>query len=128
MVISATDATAISSKSFSDVTLNLIGTYDSSDDVLLFSTKSQDPSSPKIDGALVGPLDGEYAIGLEVSDKYQDCTIKLGTEGGLSENTHISYDSRDQLMIGKISNQMYTHLKEAGANSGRVTLMITVVS
>ena len=126
MVISATDATAISYKSFRDVTLNLIGEY--RDSVLFFMTDSQDPSSPEINGALVGSLDGEYAIGLSVSDKYQDCTIKLGIGEGLSENTHISYDSSNQLMIGKISNQMYTHLKEVCANNGRVTLMITVVS
>ena len=128
MVISATDATAISSKSFSDVTLNLIGVYASSDDVLLFSTKSQDPSSPEIPRVLAGSSGGCYLIGLVVSDKYQDCTIKLDTGKGPSENTNISYSSRDKSMIGLISNQMYTHLKEAGANSGRVTLMITVVS
>ena len=126
MVISATDATAISSKSFRDVTLNLIGVY--SDSVLLFRTDSQDPSSPEINGVLVVGLNGEYVIGLSVSDEYQDCTIKLDTGEGLSENTQISYSIDDKLMLGFISNQMYTHLKEAGANSGRVTLMITVVS
>ena len=130
MVISATDATIISTahKTFTNVTLNLMGLHSSSDSDLAFNTVSQAPSSPKIDGVLVMGLNGEYAIGLSVSDEYQDCTIKLDTGEGLSENTQISYSIDDKLMFGFISNQMYTHLKEAGANSGMVTLMITVVS
>ena len=130
MVISATDATIISTahKTFTNVTLNLMGLHSSSDSDLVFNTVSQAPSSPKIDGVLVMDLNGEYGIGLSVSDEYQDCTIKLDTGEGLSENTQILYSIGDKLMCGFISNQMYTHLKEAGANSGMVTLMITVVS
>lgn len=130
MVISATDATIISTahKTFTNVTLNLMGLHSSSDSDLMLNTVSQAPSSPKIDGVLVIGLNGEYVIGLSVSDEYQDCTIKLDTGEGLSENTQISYSIDGKLMFGFISNQMYTHLKEAGANSGMVTLMITVVS
>ena len=130
MVISATDATIISTahKTFTNVTLILMWLHSSSDSDLVFNTVSQAPSSPKIDGVLVMDLNGEYGIGLSVSDEYQDCTIKLDTGEGLSENTQILYSIGDKLMCGFISNQMYTHLKEAGANSGMVTLMITVVS
>lgn len=127
MVISATDATAIPSKSFTDVTLNLIGAYSSSDRSL-FNVGSQTPSSPKIDAVMCGVFYDKYAIVFLVSDAYSDCTIKLDTGEGLSENTQISYSSGDQAMLGVISNQMYTHLKEAVANGAHVTLTITVVS
>lgn len=127
MVISATDATAIPSKSFTDVTLNLIVSYSSSDR-LLFNVGSQTPSSPKIDAVMVGRSNGQYIIVFAVSDEYADCTIKLDTGAGLSENTQISYSSGDQAMLGVISNQMYTHLKEAAANGAHVILTITVVS
>lgn len=128
MVISATDATAISSKSFTDVTLNLIGTYYPDDGFVWFSVDSQSPSSPVISSMAIIPVNGEYHIALCVDDEYQDCTIKLDTGAGLSENTHVSYSSHDKAMEGEISNQMYTHLREACANGGKVTLMITVVS
>lgn len=127
MVISATDATAISSKSFRDVTLNLMGGYDS-DGFGWFSVDSQSPSSPVISSVAIIPVNGGYYIALYVDNEYQDCTIKLDTGAGLSENTHISYSSDDKAMEGEISNQMYTHVKEACANGGKVTLMITVVS
>lgn len=128
MVISATDATAISSESFTDVTLNLIGGYSIDNPILRFNTDSQSPSSPVISGIIIGSVDGEIFMGLLTKDEYPDCTIKLDTGAGLSENTHISYSSLDKAMFGKISNQMYTHLKEAVANSEKVTLTITVVS
>lgn len=128
MVISATDATAIPPNSFSDVTLNLMGEYDS-DGFGWFSVDSQSPSSPVISSVFIIPVNGGYYIALYVDNEYQDCTIKLDTGAGLSENTHISYSSNDKAMEGEISNQMYTHLKEACANGGgKVTLMITVVS
>ena len=127
MVISATDATAISSKSFTDVTLNLTcRKYNNS--VSMFSVDSQSPSSPEISNVIIADSDGQAMILLRTNDEYQDCTIKLDTGVGLSENTYVSYDSTGKAMFGKISNQMYTHLKEAGANGGKVTLMITVVS
>lgn len=129
MVISATDATAISSKSFTDVTLNLTGIYSIDDDELFpFNTDSQSPSSPEISHVVICFLNGQAGILLCTDDEYQDCTIKLDTGVGLSENTYVSYDSTGKVMCGKISNQMYTHLKEAGANGGKVTLTITVVS
>lgn len=127
MVISATDATAISSKSFSDVTLNLTeALYES--DTMLFSVDSQSPSSPAIGFVGIGPLNGATYILLATDGEYSACTIKLDTGAGLSENTHISYSSKDKAMIGEISNQMYTHVIEACANGGKITLMITVVS
>lgn len=128
MVISATDATAISSKSFTDVTLNLTGIYDPDNSLLWFSVDSQSPSSPVISSVAIGPVNGEYHIALCVDDEYQDCTIKLDTGAGLSENTHVSYSSHDMAMEGEISNQMYTHLREAAVNGVAVTLTITVVS
>lgn len=128
MVISATDATAISSKSFTDVTLNLTGSYSIDANILSFNTDSQSPSSPEIINVTIGPFDEQALILLYTNGEYQDCTIKLDTGAGLSENTHVSYSSPDKAMVGIISNQMYTHLKEAGANGGKVTLMITVVS
>lgn len=127
MVISATDATAISSKSFRDVTLNLKGEYDS-DGFGWFHVDSQSPSSPVISAVAIIPVNEGYNIALCVDDEYQDCTIKLDTGTGLSENTHISWYRQDKAMEGEISNQMYTHVKEACANGGKVTLMITVVS
>lgn len=128
MVISATDATAISSKSFSSVTLNLIEADSSDDGLVLFSVDSQSPSSPVISSMAIATINGEYHIALSVDDAYQDCTIKLDTGAGLSENTHVSYSSQNKEMEGEISNQMYTHLKEAAVNGGMVTLTITVVS
>lgn len=127
MVISATDATAISSKSFTDVTLNLMGEYDP-DGFGWFSVDSQSPSSPAIGYVGIGPVNGVDYIILGTDGEYSACTIKLDTGAGLSENAHISYSSEDRAMIGEISNQMYTHVKEACANGGKVTLMITVVS
>ncbi len=127
MVISVTDATAISSKSFTDVTLNLMGEYDP-DGFIWFTVDSQSPSSPVISVVAIVPVNEGYNIGLLVDDEYQDCTIKLDTGAGLSENTHVSYSSEDRAMEGEISNQMYTHLKEAAINGVAVTLTITVVS
>ena len=127
MVISATDATAISSKSFTDVTLNLTRLLLDNDRMLL-SVVSQSPSSPAIGGVIIGPVNGVDYIILGTDGEYSACTIKLDTGAGLSENAHISYSSKDKAMIGEISNQMYTHVKEACANGGKVTLMITVVS
>lgn len=132
MVISATDATIIpvSSKTFPDVTLNLSGTYDSG--LIMFSVNSQVPESPKIHqvvagyGAIIAPgLGIEYAIAFILDGKYFDCTIKLDTDTGYSENTNISYSDDDGqgIMFGEISEQMFAHLK-----NGRVILTITVVS
>ncbi len=129
MVISATDATAIPSKPFTDVTLNLANGNLIYNSMLQFTVGSQSPSSPQIDAvAAMTGVNGEYAIAFAVSGEYPDCTIKLDTGAGLSENTHISYSSADKAMLGYISNQMYTHLKEAVANGTHVTLTITVVS
>lgn len=128
MVISATDATAISSKSFTDVTLNLTGTYGPVNSVLFFSVDSQSPSSPKISNVIIIFSGEKGGILLDTNAEYSDCTIKLDTGEGLSENTQISWSSEDRAMEGEISNQMYTHVKEACANGGKVTLMITVVS
>lgn len=127
MVISVTDATAISSKSFTDVTLNLMGKYNL-DGFIGFPVGSQSPSSPVISLVVIFHVNEGYNIGLCVDDEYQDCTIKLDTGAGLSENTHISYSREDTGMVGKISNQMYTHLKEAAINGVAVTLTITVIS
>lgn len=127
MVISATDATAISSKSFRDVTLNLTEAMHNND-AIFFSIDSQSPSSPAIGFVGIGPVNGVDYIILGTDGEYSACTIKLDTGAGLSENAHISYSSKDKVMIGEISNQMYTHVKEACANGGKVTLMITVVS
>ena len=127
MVISATDATAISSKSFTDVTLNLTNVMHDND-IIHFAVGSQSPSSPAIGFVGIGPIDGVYYIYLATDGEYSACTIKLDTGAGLSENAHISYSSEYESMIGEISNQMYTHVKEACANGGKVTLMITVVS
>ena len=127
MVISATDATAIHLKQFTDVTLSLASGFSITDIVFNFYVDSQSPSSPKIDDVLFQSSEnGRYFICFAVSDGYADCTIKLDTGEGLSENTQISYD--DGYMIGEISNQMYTYLKEAINNSKIVTLMITVLS
>lgn len=129
MVISATDATAIPSNLFSDVTLNLTEVQEG-DNAVLFTVDSQSPSSPAIGYVFIGSVNGVYYIILKVHEKYQDCTIKLDIGAGLSENTHISYNDsgKDKAMTGEISNQMYTHVEEACANGGKVTLMITVVS
>lgn len=127
MVISATDATAISSKSFGDVTLNLTEVVNDND-VIFFSVDSQSPSSPAIGAVGIGPINGVDYIVLSTDGEYSACTIKLDTGAGLSENAHISYSSKYKAMIGQISEQMYTHLKEAGANGSNVTLTITVVS
>ena len=94
----------------------------------MFSVDSQSPSSPEISNVIIADSDGQAMILLRTNDEYQDCTIKLDTGVGLSENTYVSYGSTVKAMFGEISNQMYTHLKEAGANGGKVTLMITVVS
>ena len=127
MVISATDATAISLEQFTDVTLSLTNGL-LSDSTLMFDVGSQSPSSPAIAIVLFGlGGDGQYMIAFGVYSQYQDCTIKLDVGEGFSENTHISY-SNEQLMSGGISNQMYTHLKEAIENNKMVTLTITVVS
>ena len=126
MVISATDATAITLKSFTDVILNLTKGQFVSDTSFVFNVDSQSPSSPKIWGVAFGVQVDAYLIGFYVYDKYSDCTIKLDTGEGLSENTQISQS--DNFMTGEISNQMYTHLKEACANGAPVTLTITVVS
>lgn len=127
MVISATDATAISSKSFTDVTLNL-KVKQSDNDLMMFSVISQSPSSPEISNVIIFFFGGQAGILLVTNNEYPDCTIKLDTGAGLSENAHISYSSGDRAMWGAISNQMYTHIKEAAVNGGKVTLMITVVS
>lgn len=128
MVISATDATAITIKQFTDVTLNLKNAKQHGDTTFLFSVDSQSPSSPKIHGILFGSGEnGQYVIYFAVDSMYSDCTIKLDTGEGLSENTHISL-IYDRFMGGEISNQMYTYLKEAVENDKMVTLMITVVS
>ena len=127
MVISATDATAISSKSFRDVTLNLTEAMHNNN-AILFSVDSQSPSSPKISNVMIIFSGEKSLILLNTNGEYQDCTIKLDTGAGLSENTHISYSSHDKAMEGEISNQMYTHLKEAAINGVAVTLTITVVS
>lgn len=128
MVISATDATAISSKSFTDVTLNLTGIYDPDNSVLWFSVDSQSPSSPKISNLMIVFSGEKVLILLDTGAEYSDCTIKLDTGAGLSENTQISWSSEYSAMVGEISNQMYTHLKEAAINGVAVTLTITVVS
>lgn len=129
MVISATDATAtaISSKPFRDVTLNLTEVVHSNDGII-FSVDSQSPSSPAISLVNIRLLNGVAYIVLGTDGEYSACTIKLDIGAGLSENAHISYSSDDETMIGEISNQMYTHVEEACANGGKVTLMITVVS
>ena len=93
-----------------------------------FPVDSQSPSSPVISSVAIIPVNVGYHIALCVDDEYQDCTIKLDTGAGLSENTHISYSSYNKALEGEISNQMYTHLKEAAINGVAVTLTITVVS
>lgn len=131
MVISATDATVIppvTGKTFTDVTLNLIGDYSDIGDACGFHIGSQSPSVPYIGGVTIGFFYGKYLILLSVNDVYSGCTIKLDTGTGHSENTYISYDDSIKGMAGEISNTMYTYLTEAGKNHGTLTLTITVVS
>lgn len=139
MVISATDATIIpvSSKTFTDVTLSLSGEYDESVSLLTLSVNTQTPESPKIyevaagNGDIIAPgLGIKYTIAFILDGKYFDCTIKLDTNTGYSENTNISYSSNDdfEMMLGEISEQMFAHLKETIKDNGRVILTITVVS
>lgn len=141
MVISATDATIIpdSAKEFPDFTLNLSGTYEESPSgIIMFSVNSQMPESPKIyeagagDGNIVAPgLGFKYAIAFILDGKYFDCTVKLDTNTGYSENTNISYSGDEGsrgVMFGEISEQMFAHLKEAIKDNGRVILTITVAS
>ena len=127
MVISATDATAIPLGQFTDVTLNLKEAYRVNDTTFSFGVDSQSPSSPKISGIIFGiEENGQYTIAFFVDGRYSDCTIKLDTGAGLSENTHISFDN--DVMAGEISDQMYIHLKEAAVNGVPVILTITVLS
>ena len=136
MVISATDATVIPTKTFPNVTLNLVVSKHSSisqgfgwADAHDFKINSQNPNSAEITviGIGINNYDKKYYILFMTNEDYSSCTIKLDTNTGTSDNAVITRIDRG-VLVGEISDPMYSFLSEMVKNEAEFTLTITVVS
>ena len=132
MIVSATDAAPIPTVPFTDVSLTMTGQGTQWLTGHMLMTTKQSPESPKIVG--VGALKNGSRKGLlflvDEEQRYAGCKVELTTGTGISDTTELFYEKDDDLgviMIGKISDALYSYLAEASATKAEVVLTIKVV-
>ena len=67
---------------------------------------------------------------LDEEKRYAGCKVELTTGTGISDTTELFYEKDDDLgviMIGEISDALYSYLAEASATKAEVVLTIKVV-
>ena len=132
MIVSATDAAPIPTVPFTDVSLTMTGQGTQWLTGHMLMTTKQSPESPKIVG--VGALENGSRKGLlfllDEEKRYAGCKVELTTGTGISDTTELFYEKDDDLgviMIGEISDALYSYLAEASATKAEVVLTIKVV-
>lgn len=98
---------------------------------MLMTTK-QSPESPKIVG--VGALENGSRKGLlfllDEEKRYAGCKVELTTGTGISDTTELFYEKDNDLgviMIGEISDALYSYLAESSETNAEVILTVKVV-
>lgn len=133
MIVSATDAVLIPTSPFTTVNLTLQGQGSQFLLGSLLMTLAQSPDSPKIEGiVVVEDADNKGMIFLvKEEQRYAACKAEVTTGTGIKEIIDLTYNIDTDLgatMSGKISNTLYTYLKERSESNAKVTLQIKVVA
>ncbi|MDY2852044.1 MAG: hypothetical protein SOT33_00830, partial [Acidaminococcus fermentans] len=133
MIVSATDAVLIPTSPFTTVNLTLQGQGSQFLLGSLLMTLAQSPDSPKIEGIVVAEdADNKGMIFLvKEEQRYAACKAEVTTGTGIKEIIDLTYNIDTDLgatMSGKISDTLYTYLKERSESNAKVTLQIKVVA
>lgn len=133
MIVSATDAVLIPTSPFTTVNLTLQGQGSQLFLGSLLMTLAQSPDSPKIEGiVVVGDADNKGMIFLvKEEQRYAACQAEVTTGTGIKEIVDLTYNIDTDLgatMSGKISDTLYTYLKERSESNAKVTLQIKVAA
>lgn len=133
MIVSATDAVLIPTSPFTTVNLTLQGQGSQFLLGSLLMTLAQSPDSPKIEGiVVVEDADNKGMIFLvKEEQRYAACKAEVTTGTGIKEIIDLTYNIDTDLgatMSGKISDTLYTYLKERSESNAKVTLQIKVAA